>query len=175
MNYSIDIILGDLKEEFDDVTFSYEEINYEGELPCFFIEIENKDRLDEIWMKVSDIIAVNYQSRLSNEFSIWNIYLFFLTKEPIENQLKYLIENDTFSSRKIVVDEYVDFKSVIEKYVLNTDIKIESKSSNVQGFVPNSILFNQVNGIEVKTRVTNPIKDAYSQIVREIKNGIDEI
>jgi 5'(3')-deoxyribonucleotidase len=175
MNYSIDIILDDLKEEFSDITFSYEEINYEGKLPCFFIEIENKDRLAEIWMKVSDIIAVNYQSRLSEEFSIWNIYLFFLTKTPIENELKYLIENDTFSSRKIVVDEYVDFKSVIEKYILNTDIIIESTSSNLQSFTPNSILFNQVQDIEVKTRITNPIKDAYSQIVKEIKNRIDEI
>ena len=72
MNCSVDTLISDLQEEFEGVSFSYEEISYKGKLPCFFMKIGKKDKLAEIWMKVSDIIAINYQSRLTNEFSIWN-------------------------------------------------------------------------------------------------------
>lgn len=175
MNYTIDTLLSDLKKEFESVSFSFEEISYQGNLPCFFIEIEEENQLAEIWMKISDVIAINHQSRLKNEFSIWNIYLFFLMKYPIENDLKYLIENDTFSSRKIVVDKWVDSKDVIEKYIRNSDIIIDNKEKSEKEFIPNLNFFNQVDNIEAKSRVTNAIKEAYSQIVRKIKEDRYEI
>ncbi|CAA0189739.1 ABC-three component system middle component 1 [Tenacibaculum maritimum] len=175
MNYSIDTILNDLKEEFEGISFSYEEINYQGMLPCFFIEIEEKERLADVWMKISDLIAINHQARLENEFSIWNIYLFFIVKEPVVNELKYLIQNDTFSSRKIVVEKLSNPKDIINQHILNADIKIESSSKKDIDFVPNIIFFNQVNNIEAKSRVTNSIKDAYFQIVSEIKKQSHEI
>ncbi len=174
MNYSIDTLLNDLKEEFDGISFSYEEVNYQGKLPCFFIEIDN-DKLAETWMKISDVIAINYQSRLENEFSRWNIYLFFLVKETVVNELKYLIENDTFSSRKIVVDKLLKTEDVINQHILNADIRIESTSKKDIDFVPDSTFFSHVNNIEAKSRVTNTIKDAYFQIVSKIKEERHEI
>ncbi len=175
MNYSIDTLLSDLNSEFEGVTFSFEEISYSGKLPCFFIEIENNKKLREIWMKASDMIAINFQSRLKNEFSIWNIYLFFMVKETVESELKYSIENDTFSSRKIVIEGSVDPKSIVGKFVINSDVEIGPDLEKVEEFKPNPILFNQINGIEVKTRVTNAIKDAHSSIVKSIKEDNGEV
>ncbi len=175
MSYSIDILLSDLNEEFKGATFLFEEISYNGKLPCFFIEIEADANLSEIWMKASDLIAVNFQSMLQNEFSIWNIYLFFIVNEPVGSELKYLIENDTFSSRKIVIEGSADSKKIIEKFILNSDIKIESDLKRVEEFNPNQILFSEIHGIEVKSRVTNAIKDAYTNILKSIKEDSREI
>lgn len=175
MNYSVDTLISDLKEEFEGINFSFEEINYRGKLPCFFIKIGETDKLDKIWMKASDIIAVNFQSRLVNEFSIWNIYLFFIVNEPIENDLKYLIENDTFSSRKIVIVGDIDFREIIDEHILNSDIKIDASKVNENIFSPNPIFYDQIYDMDAKTRVTNAMKDVFSNIISEIKADNHEV
>ncbi|MUP39852.1 ABC-three component system middle component 1 [Labilibaculum euxinus] len=175
MNYSVDTLISDLKEEFDNVEFSFEEKRYQGRLPCFFISVESEEELARIWMKVSDIIAVNYQSRMKNEFSIWNLYLFFIVSETISNDLKYQIENDTFSSRKIVIDEKANLTKIVDEHILNSDIKIDDGIINNINFIPSSIIFNHVADIEVKSRLTDAVKKAHSQIIKKIKEESNEI
>lgn len=175
MGYSIKTIISDLENEFENVSFSFKEINYQGKLPCFFITVKSEEELTRIWMKVSDIIAVNYQSRMKDEFSIWNLYLFFIISETISNDLKYQIENDTFSSRKIVIEGKSDLIKIIDEHILNSDIKINSSIISDSVFNPNPIIFDQIVDIEVKTRVTDAIKVAHSQIIKKIKAIPNEI
>ncbi len=176
MSYSIETMISDLDNEFENASFSFEEINYQGKLPCFFITVKSEEELTRIWMKVSDIIAVNCQSRMKNEFSIWNLYLFFIVSETISNDLKYQIENDTFSSRKIVIEGESDVAKIIDEHILNRDIKIDSSMiSSSAVFKPNPIIFDQIFDVEVKTRVTEAIKVAHSQIIKKIKAIPNEI
>jgi hypothetical protein len=178
MSYSIETMISDLEKEFENVFFSFKEINYQGKLPCFSISVKSENELAKIWVKVSDIIAVNYQSRMTDEFSIWNLYLFFIVNEPISNNLKYQIENDTFSSRKIVIEGKSDFTKIIEKHILNSDVKVESSDSDSiskSDFIPNSTIYLQLKDIELRSKRTNAITDAYSQIVKKIKEKYHEI
>lgn len=174
MNYSTKII-SDLHEEFEGITFDFQEIKYEGKLPCFFISVESELKLAEVWMRVSDIIAINYQATLNDEFSIWNIYLFFFIEETISNELKYLIENDTFSSRKIIIERKYDLNKIIEEHILNTDISIDSTPICESNFTPNPIIYKQLENLETKLKVTQSIKEAHSQIINTIKNKSHEI
>lgn len=174
MNYSIEALLADLSREFEHFTFSFKENKYQGIIPCFFINVNSEEKLYEFWMKISDFIAVNYQSRLNDEFSIWNIYLFFLVGETIGNELKYLIENDTFSSRKILIEKNTGSNKIFEEHILNNDIQIDISKTREMSFYPNPIFFGQVSNIEAKSKVTNEIKDAYSVLKSKLIEANNE-
>jgi hypothetical protein len=175
MSYSGDMLVTELKEEFETADFHFENLTYAGVMPCFFISVKCESDLVNTWMKVSDTIAVNYQARLTDEFSIWNLYLFFLIENPVSNELKYQIENDTFSSRKIVIEGVFDLQKIIEEHILNSDIIIDSTLISESNFTPNPIIYNQLENLEVKSKVTEALKAAHLKIKNRIKNESHEI
>lgn len=76
------------------------------------------------WQTIRNEIAER-QLTINDEFERWNHYLFYLAEEDAYNDitLKYKIEHDTISSRKIVISakEYSDkddvFKEVEKRYI----------------------------------------------------------
>ena len=82
----------------------------------------NHDSLKAEWEIIRNEVA-NYQSTVEDEFERWNHYLFFLVDENSmrDINLKYRIEHDTISSRKILIsqNEYVEdgFEAVVKKYI----------------------------------------------------------
>ena len=64
----------------------------------------NHNDLREKWKDIRNDIAEN-QRYIDDEFERWNHYLFYLAEEDAVNDipLKYQIEHDTISSRKIVI------------------------------------------------------------------------
>src|SRR5690348_4867604 len=96
MSYLTDDLQTALKSKFSDILFEYREINFGGTIPAFFINIKDGENLRAQWKAVTEFIAINFQSSLKNEFSVWNVYLFFVTPDVISDELKYAIENDTF-------------------------------------------------------------------------------
>ena len=75
-----------------------------------------------MWESIRNDIAEK-QRFLTDEFERWNHYLFYLADEEAikDIALKYQIEHDTISSRKIVISakEYgeYDFNVVISRYI----------------------------------------------------------
>src|SRR6478736_3214367 len=76
------------------------------EINIFTITLNNSDELKNIWEIVTNDIAIHFQSELEKNIERWNIYVVFLTNEPIEKELKYQIEQDKYSSRKIICDNF---------------------------------------------------------------------
>ncbi len=82
----------------------------------------NHNDLREKWKDIRNDIAES-QRFIDDEFERWNHYLFYLAEEDAVNDvsLKYQIEHDTISSRKIVIStkEYRehDFNVVIKRYI----------------------------------------------------------
>lgn len=78
--------------------------------------------LQEKWKDIRNDIAES-QRFINDEFERWNHYLFYLADEEAikDIALKYKIEHDTISSRKIVIPakEYGehDFNVVISRYI----------------------------------------------------------
>jgi hypothetical protein len=74
------------------------------------------------WVVIRNEVA-NIQSLVDDEFERWNHYLFYLVEDEAlrDINLKYKIEHDTISSRKILISrkEYaVDgFDAVVKKYI----------------------------------------------------------
>ena len=57
------------------------------------------------WKMIRDDIAMKYQRGLTDDFERWNFYLFYVVEdiESLRRNLKFKIEHNTLSSRKIII------------------------------------------------------------------------
>jgi len=178
MAYSIETLLADLKEKFTSFSFQFREIEYCGKIPVFFINVDCKETLlSEKWSDIVEFIAVNYQTSLKEEFSVWNIYLFFITKHQISDSLKYRIENDTFSSRKILIEYEANYEEIIEQNIINKDLILvpSNTEKSDSGFKPNPLIWSFLQKKEANKRLNQDDRDYFKKIVSNIKKTNNEI
>lgn len=172
--FQMDKIISSFKEQFNCI-LNYVPVSFEkGIAHAFFINIEDLSFVGS-WKVMRNFIAIEFQNKLLNEFERWNIYLFYIVNSSIGEDLKYQIENDTFSCRKIVIEGKSDVTNIICEHILNSDIKIESTTVSGNAFAPNPLIYNEVIMIETKSKVTVSLKEAYSKILNKLKEVSHEI
>lgn len=117
-----DHIIQSLKEKDETISvdkltcWEFKEHNYS--LYIFSIELKDQDELLKIHEELRDYIAIYFQSQfLDKDVERWNIYQFFFIKEKVDDTTKQLIEQDKFSTRKIIHDN-------LQKELTDDDIKI---------------------------------------------------
>lgn len=170
MSYLTDEMQVVIKNKLSDILFEYREINFGGIIPVFFINIKDEKILENQWKTITEFIAVHFQSSLRNEFSVWNIYLFFILEKEVKDDLKYIIENDTFSSRKIIIFPQLDIVSIIQEHIKNDDTVVQSIDEFEEApFQPNSDVWEILNGISYKKKITDDLKVGLEQIINKIK------
>ena len=75
------------------------------------------------WRSLRNKLAEERQMDPMDDFERWNFYLFYVVKDKsaIDRSLKYEIEHDTVSSRKIIIDraEFTDgnYDTLIASYI----------------------------------------------------------
>jgi len=104
-----------LNETYPTRNFMLMSTGDEDAISCFVHWVDNSESLEACWSEISSLIAIEYQSNLTSIFASWNIYLVFICKTPVDRSLRYRIENDRFSMRKIIIDE----KSYTDKEVID--------------------------------------------------------
>ena len=135
MNISeINYDLSFLSEEFPDFTFQLFRSNPASYINCFVCNVKDESKLLSQWRDVTGVIAGDFQSKLENEFEIWNIYLIFCTSFNISNITKYEIENNRFSMRKLVTSQCLweygyDIKKFINNEILCSDLELSNSFS----------------------------------------------
>jgi len=97
-----------------------------------FFLIANKKTIENNWKIFSNIVAAQFQNSEfmseNKEFEKWNFYVIYVVKEKLSKELKNKIENDRFSSRKIVEDSFSnefndnEANKLIIKHITNTDL-----------------------------------------------------
>lgn len=91
--------------------------NINSKVEVFFTRLLDEETLAAKWRDIRNFVARN-QMDLDDEFERWNFYLFYMVNNPIVDlNLKYEIEHDTISSRKMVVDNMVINDNVCEELV----------------------------------------------------------
>lgn len=93
----------------------------ESDIEVFVTHVIDEKTLATQWKEIRNQVALN-QTDLDDEFERWNFYLFYVVDNPVTDlSLKYEIEHDTISSRKMVVKaEAVSdalCNSLISKYI----------------------------------------------------------
>lgn len=127
----------------------------------FTIKIDTINQLKDIWNKFTENIAFFFQDGFENKYESWNVYVVFFTGEKIPRPLKYEIENNRYSSRKIVMDEIsppIDENKIKEKiskriFQLNIGVeKITEKPQKDLSKILDQKLIKRISGIEIEAR-----------------------
>lgn len=168
-------LIGEIQTTFES-TFEgckmyYKEAHFKKTLAhCFFLQMPSKESLQANWTKVSNFVALEFQNNLENDFERWNIYLFFMHAFEINNDLKYMIENDTFSSRKIIITPIQDMNEIINEHILNRDLNTKTNIiSDEPELDKKIILWETLKEIAPKTRLTEEVKVSLEEIIEKIK------
>lgn len=170
MDYLLNTFLWELKQNFETLDFTYRKIEYGGSVSVFFVYIADEISLKENWESISVFIASGYQATMADEFNVWNIYLFFVLREVVSNELKYQIENDTFSSRKIIVFPIQPEDDIVNEHILNNDLQIPVRSTTELGeFQYDSIIGSELRGAVAKKRLTDDMKQRLNEVVTKIR------
>jgi hypothetical protein len=142
-----------LRSLFPDILFEIINVKYKGDITAIFIHIPNDEtELAKIWEDISNAVAIYYQTQLDSEFDRWNLYLFYLIPTAVEKAIKYKIENDPISSRKIVVDSYNNepYDTIISMHITNDSISSsgnnESKAKSLK-FEKNKIFGTLIDDV----------------------------
>lgn len=107
----------------DAIVTSFDSFDIRSKILVCVTKCLTEDELRETWRNYRNDFAVEFQTDDIDEFERWNFYLFYVVdnKNAIDRSLKYEIEHDTISSRKIVVskDELQDEngESLVMRYI----------------------------------------------------------
>ena len=107
----------------DAIVKSFDSFDVRSKILVCVTKCLTEDELRETWRNYRNDFAVEFQTDDIDEFERWNFYLFYVVdnKNAIDRSLKYEIEHDTISSRKIVVskDELQDEngESLVMRYI----------------------------------------------------------
>jgi hypothetical protein len=130
INNKLDFIKEQLQiENFEIICFKKYLCNYEVNIIC--CHFENKETLKEYWCQVVDYVAINIQAELSKVIELFNVYIIFFCN-GVDEDLIYTIEQDKYSSRKIVINDKMasnieSLKSMIEERIIKFEFeKVES-------------------------------------------------
>ena len=158
--------------------------NNEGLIINVFFLLANKKNIESQWKMFSNIIAAKFQNSEymseNKDFEKWNFYIIYVSTEKLSKELKNRIENDRFSSRKIVEDNYAnEFNSdeankLIIKHITNTDLKdiLNQTQDTIQ------VEYNPVDA-ELWKLIHNDVSfardtDSQKQIVEQISQQSNE-
>jgi len=99
------------------------------QLYLFSVVYETAKELQEQYKVLRDHVAISFQSRtLDNAAERWNLYILYLVKEQVPQDIKQVILQDKFSARKMVCstgqniinDEYINEQ--VTKTLLDIEI-----------------------------------------------------
>lgn len=157
------------------------EVECGGKISVFTFIMKTKKDLAENWEIIISSVAAHYQAELVNtnqDFERWNIYLLFLIESKVDVDLKYKIENDKFSSRKIIQEEWKQgveedkIKTLISERILNTDLSscLEDKELSKENYKSDSEIYNKI--VRYKSEGTKRGKEEYENLYEDIVNLI---
>lgn len=143
----------DINEIYTNIAKSFEthnvlvgNLNFGDKIPVIFIQFKDLNGLDNYWKDFNSFITAEYLIKLKNDFSKWNSYIFYITDKTVEKSLKYEIENNKFSTRKIVIEfknQTLDCKSlrrILSEHIINDDIAFDIKAKNISSFEKDGII-----------------------------------
>lgn len=131
-----------LAEEFDldFLSTQYENISFHmfrSDDPFTFISCiacicDTAEEIVHNWRAIQNLVSVYYQP--AGGVASWNVYLAFITVDYVPLWEKYEIENNKFSSRKIILDGLPEIPNPnelaikLQKQLLGSDLTLDPQS-----------------------------------------------
>ena len=163
--------------------FAIGEVNFCGQIIVAFVKFKNSNELKNQWKDINSFITAKYIATVKNEFSKWNFYMFYIASERIEKTLKYEIENNKFSSRKIVQDNItieltnIELDDIISEHITNDNIQVNFEIEKIIKFKKDPKLSAAIDKFtlrKTKKDRDEDLQDILDLIEKTYKNEIQE-
>ncbi|OEH85573.1 hypothetical protein BHU72_01885 [Desulfuribacillus stibiiarsenatis] len=131
----------------------------------FQVIVENENDLEKYYEAIAATIATDFQSRLEKSIEKWNVYLVFCCKEKISMKLKGEIEQDKYSTRKLVWDSMgeseIREKRYLKNRLFNLNIYVDDNNTS-----DNISLLEKIRSInlDLYQAIKNPEKETSQQL-----------
>jgi hypothetical protein len=167
----------DIKQLFQVDDLIVGELSFGGIVPIIFVRFSGIDALAKTWKDFNSYVAAEYMTLIKNEYSKWNFYIFYLSAENVEKQVKYEIENNKFSSRKIVIENVnsiseKDINFLISEHITNDNIQIGVENKQSLKFKKNTSLSKILDKLNLSKKSEDDLQNALDSIEKTYKNEI---
>lgn len=102
----------------------------------FQVVVEDELDLESNYERITAAIATEFQALLEKTIERWNIYLVFECKEKISEGLRGKVEQDKYSSRKMVWGLLSEEQLNDPEYLLNRLLHLEINRPDVTDVIP---------------------------------------
>lgn len=166
-----------LKKDFPIKELSLGQLLYGGAIPLLFVSFKSLDELKKNWKDFNSQITTDFVIQLQDEYSRWNFYVFFLSKDIVPKSLKYEIENNKFSSRKIVIENCESIteeviKTSISEHITNDNIQVNVESKNISKFKKDVSLAKIIDKLSLNKKNDDDLQNALNLIENTYKDEV---
>lgn len=92
----------EFKHHFPSVRFGFYVSEAQSFISCILCEFDTAQSLVEQWEPIQNLVSVYHQPKVEAER--WNVYLILLCPGAVDVRSKYIIQNDTYTARKLIVE-----------------------------------------------------------------------
>ena len=115
-----------------------------------------QQELADNWRDIRNEIMTKWQDTITDDFSRWNFYLFYVVDklDKLDGSLRYQIEHDMVSSRKILVDRNdcakdADLYETVGRKYINYDVtEEEGENEEIHPFVKSAEVTQLIKNIK---------------------------
>ncbi|MCU0350963.1 MAG: hypothetical protein MUF43_09080 [Flavobacterium sp.] len=153
------------------------ELSFGGIIPIIFVRFSGIDAFAKTWKDFNSYVTAEYMTLIKNEYSRWNFYIFYLSVENIEKQLKYEIENNKFSSRKIVIENAnsiteKEINLLISEHITNDNMEIGIENKQSSKFKRNISMAKILDKLSLNKKNDDDLQYALDSIEKIYKDEI---
>ena len=115
-----------------------------------------QEELAESWRDIRNEVMMRWQENITDDFSRWNFYVFYVVDDldKLDGSLRYQIEHDMVSSRKILVDNRDNvkmadlYKAVVGKYINYDVTEGEEEDDDIHPFDKSNEVIQLIKNIQ---------------------------
>lgn len=140
---NIQMLNEEIQQAFENIVFcELGEIDFGGKIIACFVQFNTSQNLKDEWKDFNNFITAKHLPNIKDEYSKWNFYIFYISTEIVSKELKYEIENNKFSSRKIIIENIVvvnqEFiQKTVSEYITNDCVRFKVKVDEIEIFSRN--------------------------------------
>ena len=161
-------------ENYDEIScWVKEEKNYD--IYIFSVIVESEEKLSSVWEVVTSDIASYFQSELEKDIEIWNIYIVFVCPKAVSKELKDLVEQNKYSSRKLVLNEVSvrdekDLKCILINKLFDLQIERKDQGDSTDNDYLNYIELIEKHNNKLYNLLSQNYDDLFETYLEVLKN-----
>lgn len=170
-------ITAEINSAFDLNHFSIGKVHYGGEIIVCIVKFNHDTILVNNWKEFNSYLTAKFITTIKEDFSKWNFYVFYFSESTVGKAIKYEIENNKFSSRKIVIEDGKSLtteliEEVITEHITNSNIEIYVENKQASTFKKNNSIAEILDSISSGKRNDDDLQAALDLIEKKYNDEI---